>query len=688
MTVLPPFRLRIIPRTLRFKRPAGTSRGVYTERRVWYVAVFSADPAVRFTGLGECAPLPDLSCDFSIDYGEQLRRVCRAVEREQCLDAEKLRGRPSMLFGLQAALRSAAASLQGDYRLLFPSAFTRGERGVRINGLVWMGNFEEMCERMEAKLSAGFACVKLKIGAIAFDEEVELIRRLRSRYSAADVELRVDANGAFSPEEAPRRLSELARLGIHSIEQPIRAGQWAEMARLCADTPLPIALDEELIGVNDPMRKAALLDEVRPQFIILKPSLHGAFTGAEEWIDLARERGIGYWATSALESNVGLNAIAQWCATREEAYERPQGLGTGQLFVQNYEAAPLRIEGDRLWYGAAEERAFQGEMSAFVARWRDKSPTLTLHTSGSTGRPRPFVAEKARMQASARATVEALGLPVGCTALLAMPLRFVAGQMVMVRALTADLRLVGVAPSSHPYATLHEAPYFAALTPMQVYESLRNAHERSLLRRTRCLIVGGGAVSPALEAELRRFPHAVWSTYGMTETLSHVALRRLNGSSASSAYQPLPGVRVSLSAQGTLVIDAPAICKAPVATNDLAELLPDGRFRILGRRDNVICSGGLKLQIEEMEQKLAALPVKCQVTCVPDARLGEAVALLYVSDCDLTETLAAQCRQLLSPYEKPRHYLRLPALPLTETGKPARAEARKIAAAAMEKSEG
>lgn len=680
---LPPFRLRVVPRTLQFKQPAGTSRGVYLTRQVWYIVLTSDDPAKRFTGLGECAPLPDLSCDYSPDYGKSLCEVCAEVERTQKLDDERWRDVPSMLFGLQMAFRSAEASLHGDYRLLYPSAFTRGERGIRINGLVWMGTFDEMCERMEQKLAQGFTCVKLKIGAIDFESEMSLIRQLRSRFSAADVELRVDANGAFSPADAPHRLAQLARYDLHSIEQPIRQGQWDEMARLCATTPLPIALDEELIGVNDLGEKERLLDTIRPQYLVLKPSLHGAFTGAKEWMNLARHRGIGYWTTSALESNAGLNAIAQWCAAVDGESQLPQGLGTGQLFVRNFDAAPLSLEGQTLWYGTPKQRAFCAEMADFTRRWQSDSPTMEVHTSGSTGEPRPMQAEKARMRASAEATLQALGLQPGDTALLAMPLRYIAAQMVMVRAFVGKLRLVSVAPCSHPYASLHEAPRFAALTPMQVYESLRVPHERSLLRRTHCLLIGGGAISASLEAELRTFPHAVWSSYGMTETLSHIALRRLNGPKASEAYYPLPGVSVSLSPEGTLVIDAPAIASRTLVTNDRARLLPDGGFIILGRLDNVICSGGIKLQIEEIERKLADLAVPHLVTAVPDERLGEAVTMLYEGAEDCCEQLLTLCRERLDRYEVPRHIFRVGHLPFTATGKPARAEVKRLAVAAL-----
>ena len=678
-----PFSLRIVPRTLQFKQPAGTSRGVYYDRKVWYIVITSTDPQIRFTGLGECAPLYDLSCDYDEHYEQRLHDICKEVEETQNLDSNKWRDYPSILFGLQTAFRSAAGSLAGDYLRLYPSDFTQGRRGIPINGLVWMGTYEEMCQRMEEKLEKGFRCVKLKIGAIDFESEVALIRRLRKRYSKDVVELRVDANGGFSPEEALDKLHTLVQYDIHSIEQPIRQGQWQEMARLCKQTPLPIALDEELIGVNDFDKKNELLDTIRPQYIILKPTLHGAFTGAAEWMALARDRGIGYWTTSALESNVGLNAIAQWCAAIDGESTMPQGLGTGQLFVENFDAAPLHIEGDTLWYGSKAQRDFIHEIDLFKENWTKPEPTITVHTSGSTGKPKEMQAEKVRMWDSALTTIQALGLQEGNTALLCMPLKYIAGQMVVVRALAGGLQLIPVAPTSHPYAGLHEAPDFAALTPMQVYESLKVPHERCLLRRTLCLIIGGGVISPELEQQLQSFPNPIYSTYGMTETLSHIALRRINGATASDAYSPLPGVEISLSEEGTLCIYAPQVNPEKLVTNDMAEILPNGVFRILGRRDNVVCSGGIKLHIEAIEQKLATLPIRLQLTALPDDRLGEALTLLYEGEME-AEELEALCRPLLDRYEVPRHFLRTTHLPLTETGKPARAEAKKLATKLIE----
>lgn len=330
---------------LHFKQPAGTSRGVYTERRIWLVTISDGERI----GVGECAPLPNLSCDDIPNYTEVLRRFCDEVERTGELDTEALRDYPSMLFGLETALMDVRCKMEDGRSLLFDNAFSRGEVGIPINGLVWMGSFEEMRERIEQKLAQGFHCVKLKIGAIDFDAELELVRRIRERFSLHEVELRVDANGAFPFEEALYKMELLSQYALHSIEQPIKAKQWANMGELCRESPLPIALDEELIGVNDPDQKRQMLNIIRPRYIILKPSLHGGMMGVREWIDIANDMGIGSWITSALESNIGLNAIAQLAADIYGPHIRmPQGLGTGQLFTDNI-PMPLEIRGEKLW---------------------------------------------------------------------------------------------------------------------------------------------------------------------------------------------------------------------------------------------------------------------------------------------------------------------------------------------------
>jgi o-succinylbenzoate synthase len=339
-------KIKISERTLHFKQPAGTSRGVYNTRQSWYIEL-SSDENPDVKGIGECATLPDLSCDAVPEYEKVLRAVCRQFENSGSIDYNMLRPYPSILFGLETALAQYRA---GGSAALFDTPFARGEEGITINGLVWMGTFEEMYARLEEKLNAGFHCVKLKIGAIDFGREIELIRHIREHFTKEQIELRVDANGGFTPEDALTKMEQLARYDIHSIEQPIRQHQWSEMARLCRESPLPIALDEELIGVNMKAMKEELLDKIRPSYIILKPSLHGGMHGCEEWIALARERGIGSWITSALESNVGLNAIAHFAAKIYGPDVRmPQGLGTGQLFTDNI-PMPIEIRGDKLWF--------------------------------------------------------------------------------------------------------------------------------------------------------------------------------------------------------------------------------------------------------------------------------------------------------------------------------------------------
>ena len=371
------YKIEISERTLHFKQPAGTSRGVYTTRHSYYLTLTSDElPGVE--GVGECATLPDLSCDAKPEYEMTLRQVCQMVEQMGRIPYDMIRAYPSITFGLETAFASffdaakkfleivptegassssemlkqkggAVPAGMENLTELFDSPFGRGEEGITINGLVWMGTYEEMLARLEEKLQAGFHCVKLKIGAIDFFKELDLIKRIRDVYTKEQVELRVDANGGFLPENAMSQLEALAKYDIHSIEQPIKQHQWPKMAQLCRETPLPIALDEELIGVNVRSMKQALLDTVCPQYIILKPSLHGGIYGCNEWIELANQRGIGSWITSALESNIGLNAIAHYAAkVYGSNVKMPQGLGTGQLFTDNI-PMPLEIRGDKLF---------------------------------------------------------------------------------------------------------------------------------------------------------------------------------------------------------------------------------------------------------------------------------------------------------------------------------------------------
>lgn len=317
-------------------------------------------------------------------------------------------------------------------------------------------------------------------------------------------------------------------------------------------------------------------------------------------------------------------------------------------------------------------------LDEFYAEWNNGSDKILVHTSGSTGTPKPMMVEKRRMEASATITCDFLKLKAGDTALLCMPLDYIAGKMVVVRSIVRNLKLISVKPSGHPLQGLTEAPVFAAMIPMQVYNSLNVPEEKELLMQVKHLIIGGGAVDEKMEKDLRDFPNAVWSTYGMTETLSHVALRRLNGKEASCWYTPFDSVDVSINNEGCLVIDAPRVAETRIVTNDIAEIAKDGRhFRILGRKDNVIDSGGIKIQIEEVEAALRKhLAVTYMITKKNDHKFGEIVVML-VESTD-TDNVRKICEACLPKYWQPKLYVSVERIPLTQTGKPARSEAIKI----------
>ncbi|WP_055444636.1 o-succinylbenzoate synthase [Lacinutrix himadriensis] len=325
---------------LNFKQASGTSRGVLKTKETWFLIVEHQGKK----GVGECGLFRGLSIDDVPHYEEKLQWTCNNIDKGLAFLLAELVEFPSIQFGLEQAF----ASLKSDNPfILFPSEFTETKANIPINGLIWMGTEAFMKQQIKDKIEAGFSCIKMKIGAIDFQTEIDLLQSIRKEFISKDIELRVDANGAFSPSEALEKLKILSHLDLHSIEQPIKQGQIQEMARLCENTPLPIALDEELIGVFDVTKKEDLLLTINPQYIILKPSLVGGFAGSQNWIDLAEKQNIGWWITSALESNVGLNAIAQFTYTLQS--KLPQGLGTGSLFTNNFES-PLQVKNGTLQY--------------------------------------------------------------------------------------------------------------------------------------------------------------------------------------------------------------------------------------------------------------------------------------------------------------------------------------------------
>lgn len=329
---------------LEFNFQALTSRGALPHKDTYYIKVWDDSTPERY-GIGECALFKGLSSDDRPNYEETLSHLCHCINNGTQCDISKW---SSIRFGLETALLDFE---NGCSRLPFPSEFTEGKGSVDINGLVWMGTLEQMAERAEQKIREGFRCIKFKIGGTDFNEELRLLDMIRLQHGPDELEIRVDANGAFKPDDALEKLKRLSVLDIHSIEQPIAAGHWEEMSFLCENSPVAIALDEELIGINAPEEMHKMLYYIHPAYIILKPALCGGFSGATDWINNAESKGIGWWVTSALESNIGLNAIAQWTAAMN--VKIPQGLGTGALYTNNF-VSPLTLKGDKMTYNPAK----------------------------------------------------------------------------------------------------------------------------------------------------------------------------------------------------------------------------------------------------------------------------------------------------------------------------------------------
>lgn len=331
---------KLVENHLQFNRPAGTSRGVLTEKPTWFIVL--QHQLTKSFGVGECSLIPGLSIDPLETVESTLIEVVNRINNNDIPSLKEYTNFPAIQFALETALQDLA--FEPDFTP-YPGLFSNSKKQIQINGLIWMGSEDYMAQQITEKLKQGFNCVKLKIGAIDFDTELSLLKSIRRKFSDSEIEIRVDANGAFKPDEAIRKLELLSKFNIHSIEQPIKQDQWNYMAALCANSPIPIALDEELIGVIDHGDQQQMLDFIRPQYIILKPSLVGGIQACNEWIQFAEKRNIGWWATSALESNIGLNAIAQWASNLDT--KMPQGLGTGQLFSNNIHS-PLTIKNGHL----------------------------------------------------------------------------------------------------------------------------------------------------------------------------------------------------------------------------------------------------------------------------------------------------------------------------------------------------
>lgn len=580
-------------------------------RDVWYL--------FNGTSIGECAPLPGLSIDNLEMIEAKLDEVCQSPDVD-------LKEYPSIRFALEMLQQKNCA---------IPP--------IPINGLIWMGDPDFMSAQVEKKIQDGWQCIKMKIGAVDFEQELKILKSIGN-----NLELRVDANGAFSKDDVREKLDKLASLDLHSIEQPIKPGQWDLLAELCSSSPVPIALDEELIPLVDESQRIAMLDKVKPQYLVLKPSLLGGFAESEKWIALAEERGVGWWVTSALESNIGLEAITNWVSKLQP--EGHQGLGTGQLFTNNIPSA-LQVENGML---SKSDAPIWDDINSFIAQWFSPEPTMELQTSGSTGTPKTIEVQKQWMRNSAKLTGKTFGLEPGSSALLCMPMQFVAAKMMVVRAMELQLELKVVEPSK----TVDCEADFAAMVPLQLENSL------AYLEKFKTVLVGGGQVSSNLVDKLQGIGAEVFETYGMTETLTHVAIKRLNGQSKTDYFSALDGVKFEIDKRDCLVIHAPELNPEPIVTNDIVELLGDTKFNWLGRFDNVINSGGVKIYPEVLEAKLASqlLGKRYFVAGMPDDSLGQKVVLVVEGKAEVKF-------DSLEKYERPKEVIFVEKFVETETGK-------------------
>ena len=613
---------------LEFKKPARTSRDTLKSKPSFFLSI--EDDGGR-RGKGECSLIPGLSLESEKDAREALEQLTK-------LDTLNPESIPHSLPAVKFAVETALIDLKRE------GAPTWIE-GIPVNGLVWMEDAEGMLEQVDALVAKGYKTIKIKVGTLPFYEELDLLQEIRRRCPSRDFTLRIDANGAFS-NQTPDGLTALEKLEIlhkagldlHSIEQPISPGLTEEMAELCASSPVPIALDEELIQIRSESEKRALLEKIRPAYLVLKPSLLGGFKSAESWITLAESLSIGWWTTSALESNVGLAEIAEW--TYELLKSRPnlksmaQGLGTGSLYKNNIASTVIISDGKLFSSPLHKELKWTQEISTAIENWfAHPNAPLSYKTSGSSGPPREITHSRDAVIASAKETLEYFNLKPGDRVVLSLPVNFIAGHMMLVRAIVGGLALEIVEPTAKP--NFKTPADFIALTPYQCYSLLPD------FPPVKKVLLGGGVVSEDL---IERLPKRIdfYEGFGMTETITHIAIRKLQRESSKSPFEAMPGVCFSISEYGELVIDAPSRGVTGLVTDDIVELLDSKRFVWLGRRSSIINSGGIKVMPEVVEQEIREVikPLGCDymIKGMPDEYLGEKVTLL-LDTLELTEKI-------------------------------------------------
>jgi o-succinylbenzoate synthase len=631
--------------SLPFIKPAVTSAGAYQERETWYL--FWEDNG--FTALGECAPLSHLSIENDEAVEQALKQLKFFIEAGGLDWRSEIESISSVIFAMEMAEQ---AHIQRKAYHYFTSPFTDEKKPLSINGLIWMAPYQEMLNQIEQKIEEGWKCIKLKIGAIDFEQELKLIAGVRERFTAEELELRVDANGSFSSSEVLWKLEKLAPFGIHSIEQPVKPGQWDLLAKCVEAGFVPIALDEELIPLRLEDERRELFHKVNPHYVVLKPSLIGGFVATKEWLKLASENQCGSWVTSSLESNVGLLALAQW--TAKEELKGFQGLGTGKLMARNFpipasiKSGVLVQENTDLWSAPYE----------LLIDYLCPGKKVHFFTSGSTGEPKEIIADKDALSYSCKETNKVTMVEPGDSMLIALPMRYVAAKMQVLRAWDSALQLTIVEPSSDPLLTLECKVDITSLVPYQLEQCIKSQSVVWL----RKLLLGGSKVNKSLEEELLKNDIMAWETYGMTETYSNIALRQIG---VINDFCPIGDTLISHNEESCLVINSKNRKILNLETRDLVRINKDGTFKLRGRIDNVINSGGIKINPADIEQMLEPqfAGKRYFIHAVPSSKLGEAVGL-FVEGKDVELDFS-----MLKKMEKPRHIFFVKKFSELKTGK-------------------
>ena len=635
--------MEVVNRPLTFKKPAKTSRDVMTEKPNYYL---KATDNTGKTVMGECSLIPGLSLESEQDAVDELNRLAAGTSlsmRDVPLEL------PSVRFAVEMILIEFC-------NVQLESGFSKGRRGLDINGLVWMDNTNSMLRQLDSLVKRGFKTIKIKVGALPFNKELELLSEVRRRCPVGEYILRVDANGAFHKDTVDK-LNALDEFQLHSIEQPITAGNTVVMSEVCRLSTVPIALDEELIGVFSKEDKKALLKEIRPDYVVLKPSLIGGLSETTEWIEVANKLSIGWWVTSALESNVGLTAIANWTGWLVEHFKEGEltvsGLGTGSLYSNNIESDLEIIEGklwhksagklcidDRTWkldlegarefYGDTFREAWTDDLASFLLEWFESDNDIECRTSGSTGKPKIIKHTRAALTSSAEDTLKFFCLARKSKIILALPTEFIAGKMMVIRAITGNHDLIAV--SSNLETLWDSNADFVALTPHQLSKIKKKSTPKSF-PSVKTILLGGSPVSDDLLSIIPSDIN-VYEGYGMTETITHVALRKRVAGILPKPYKALPGVRFKKTDDNRLVISAEKRNVTDLVTDDIIDLQDSESFDWLSRASNIINSGGIKFIPEELERKLrTVINHDLLIYSVDDRQLGEKI-MLQLECCD------------------------------------------------------